>query len=85
MGGAGVGAQMIQMKYGRDQELESDQYGMKYMKPAGYDPWGAVTLQETFVRLSEAAARSSRAGWKASSHLIRLRRSASRRTSRPLE
>jgi len=52
--GAGAGLQMIQMKYGRDQELESDRYGMKYMKAAGYDPWGAVTLQETFVRLSEA-------------------------------
>ena len=52
--GAGVGLQMVQMKYGRDQELESDHYGMKYMKLAGYDPWGAVTLQETFVRLSEA-------------------------------
>jgi predicted Zn-dependent protease len=52
--GAGVGLQMVQMKYGRDQELESDLYGMKYMKLAGYDPSGAVTLQETFVRLSEA-------------------------------
>ena len=52
--GAGVGLQMVQMKYGRDQELESDHYGMKYMKLAGYDPQGAVTLQETFVRLSEA-------------------------------
>ncbi len=51
--GAGVGAQLVQQKYGRDQELESDQYGMKYMKLAGYDPWGAVTLQETFVRLSQ--------------------------------
>jgi predicted Zn-dependent protease len=51
--GAGVGAQMIQMKYGRDQELESDHYGIKYMKLAGYDPYGAVTLQETFVRLSQ--------------------------------
>jgi predicted Zn-dependent protease len=55
--GAGVGAQMIQQKYGRDQELESDHYGMNYMKKAGYDPWGAVTLQETFVRLSEAGGR----------------------------
>ena len=54
LGGAGAGLQMIQMKYGRDQELESDLYGMKYMKLAGYDPSGAVTLQETFVRLSEA-------------------------------
>ena len=52
--GAGAGLQMVQMKYGRDQELESDHYGMKYMKLAGYDPWGAVTLQETFVRLSGA-------------------------------
>jgi predicted Zn-dependent protease len=50
--GAGLGAQLVQMKYGRDQELEADQYGMKYMKSAGYDPWGAVTLQESFVRLS---------------------------------
>src|SRR5262245_53741869 len=49
--GAGVGAQMVQQKYGRDQELESDKYGMKYMKAVGYDPTGAVTLQETFVRL----------------------------------
>ena len=53
LGGAGVGAQMIQQKYGREQELESDLYGMRYMKQAGYDPWGAVTLQETFVRLSQ--------------------------------
>jgi len=51
--GAGVGTQLIQSKYGREQELESDKFGMKYMKAAGYDPDGAVTLQETFVRLSE--------------------------------
>lgn len=51
--GAGVGAQLVQQKYGREQELESDEYGMKYMKLAGYDPQGAVSLQETFVRLSE--------------------------------
>jgi predicted Zn-dependent protease len=50
--GAGAGAQMVQMKYGRDQELESDKYGMKYMKKAGYDPTGAITLQESFVRLA---------------------------------
>src|SRR3954464_4381642 len=50
--GAGVGAQMAQMKYGRDQELEADQYGMRYMKRAGYDPTGAVTLQEKFVKIA---------------------------------
>jgi len=55
--GAGAGLQMVQMKYGRDQELESDHYGMKYMKLAGYDVSGAVTLQETFVRLFEAGSK----------------------------
>src|SRR5512138_810648 len=60
--GAGVGAQLVQQKYGRDQELESDHYGMKYMKLAGYDPWGAVTLQETFVRLSQQEG-AKQQGW----------------------
>ncbi len=53
LGGAGVGSQLVQTRYGRDQELQSDLYGMRYMKAAGYDVRGAVTLQETFVRLSQ--------------------------------
>jgi len=53
VGGAQVGGQLISSKYGRDAESESDLYGMQYMKKAGYDPAAAVTLQETFVRLSE--------------------------------
>ncbi len=60
--GAGVGAQLVQQKYGREQELEADQYGMKYMKLAGYDPVGAVTLQETFVRLSQQEG-AKQQGW----------------------
>lgn len=52
LGGASIGLQMLQLKYSREQELESDHYGMKYMKLAGYDPRGAVTLQETFLRLA---------------------------------
>lgn len=40
-------------KYGRDDELESDYYGMEYMALAGYEPQGAVELQRTFVQLSE--------------------------------
>ncbi|MCP5145749.1 MAG: M48 family metalloprotease [Gammaproteobacteria bacterium] len=51
--GASVGAQLINTKYGRDAERESDKYGMEYMSEAGYDPQAAVSLQETFVRLSE--------------------------------
>ena len=52
-GGANVGAQLINQRYGQGDELESDKYGMKYMSLAGYDPQGAVELQKTFVRLSE--------------------------------
>ncbi len=50
--GAGLGAQLVQMKYGRDQESEADHYGMVYMKRAGFDLGGAVSLQETFVRIA---------------------------------
>lgn len=57
IGGASVGAQLIQTKYSRDQELEADRYGMRYMKAAGYDPSAAVTLQKTFVRLAEQGGR----------------------------
>ena len=53
MMGASVGAQLITQKYGRNAEREADFYGMKYMSRAGYDPQGAVELQETFVKLSE--------------------------------
>jgi predicted Zn-dependent protease len=53
LGGAGVGAQLIHTRYGRGAELESDLYGTRLMKAAGYDPAAAITLQETFVRLSE--------------------------------
>ena len=53
VGSAAVGAQLLSSTYGRSAELESDRYGMTYMSRAGYDPAGAVTLQETFVRLRE--------------------------------
>lgn len=51
--GAGVAAGLITTKYGRNAELEADAYGMKYMVKAGYDPQAAVSLQQTFVKLSE--------------------------------
>ncbi len=53
VGGSQLGAQLATSKYGRDAESEADLYGMQYMKKAGYDPTAAVTLQETFVRLSK--------------------------------
>ncbi len=52
VGGAQMSSQLLSHKFGRDDESEADKYGMLYMKRAGYDPRAAVTLQETFVRLS---------------------------------
>ena len=53
VGAAQVAAGLISTKYGRDAERESDLYGTRWLADAGYDPMAAVTLQETFVRLSE--------------------------------
>ena len=51
--GVGLGSAAFHASYGRDQELEADAYGMEYMVAAGYNPQGAVELQQTFVKLSE--------------------------------
>ncbi|MFT7513488.1 MAG: putative Zn-dependent protease [Candidatus Omnitrophota bacterium] len=48
-----MGGALMLSKYGRGAELESDEYGIKYMSKAGYDPNAAVDLQKTFVRLSK--------------------------------
>lgn len=53
MASAGVAAGLVSTKYSREAELEADAYGMDYMVKAGYDPRAAVSLQQTFVKLSE--------------------------------
>ncbi|WP_417544682.1 M48 family metalloprotease [Marinobacter sp.] len=53
MGGAALGAQLALAQYGQGDELESDHYGIIYMKKAGYDPQAAVELQEIFLELSK--------------------------------
>lgn len=50
--GAQIGSAMYQARYGREQELEADRYGMTYMVRVGYEPKAAIELQETFVKLS---------------------------------
>ena len=52
VGAATLGSSLISSKYGRDAESEADKYGMQYMVRAGYDPYAAVELQETFVRMA---------------------------------
>jgi predicted Zn-dependent protease len=53
VGASQLGAQLITQSYGREAEREADYYGIRYMLAAGYDPRAAVSLQQTFVRLSE--------------------------------
>jgi len=53
VGASQLGAQLITQSYGREAEREGDYYGIQYMLRAGYDPRAAVSLQRTFVRLSE--------------------------------
>lgn len=53
LGAAQMAAGLLNQKYGRNAEREADFYGTRFMAEAGYDPYGAVTLQETFLRLSD--------------------------------
>ncbi len=50
---ASAAAMLVHQKYGRNQELEADRFGMIYMNKAGYDPAAAVDLQKLFLRLSD--------------------------------
>ncbi len=48
--------QAVDMKYGRDDELQSDALGVRFMAEAGYDPRALIGVMEVL----EAAARSNR-------------------------
>lgn len=61
-------AGITMLKYSCDAETESDYYGMKYMKKAGYDPSGAVSLQQLFADNTDSAG-----GW-LSSHPASIER-----------
>ena len=58
MQSAQMAASLVNQKYGRDAERESDYYGTRMLAQAGYDPYAAVTLQETFLKLSEGREQS---------------------------
>ena len=42
-------ANLINMKYGRSDELEADRYGVKYMGQAGYDPNAMLGVMEVLA------------------------------------
>src|SRR3990172_2420104 len=49
-------AQMVQMKYGRGDELESDKWGVRLTALAGYDPRAMIGVMEVLDRASGGAA-----------------------------
>ena len=51
--GSAVAANMANMKFSRSHEEQSDRLGIDYMVRAGYDPQGAVQLQEYFYKVVE--------------------------------
>jgi predicted Zn-dependent protease len=52
---AQVANQMVQLRYGRKDEHESDIYGIRYMVQAGYDPSGIVGVMEVLREASKGA------------------------------
>ena len=46
---------MINMRYGRDDELESDALGVRIMAEAGYDPRAMIGVMETLARASSGS------------------------------
>jgi len=42
--------EMVNMKYGREDELQSDELGVRFMSQAGYDPRAMIGVQEILAR-----------------------------------
>lgn len=51
---AAVG-QMVNMKYGRDDELEADRLGVRFMVEAGYDPRSMIRVMEILAEAGDGA------------------------------
>ena len=49
---------LVNMKYGRDQELESDDFGVRLMIEAGYDPLALLGVMDILEKASGGGARA---------------------------
>lgn len=48
-----IGGQLVVLKYGRDEERQSDSLGMQYMAKAGYNPRGQLEVMQILRDASE--------------------------------
>ncbi len=53
--GAGLGSQLLSLKFGRDDETEADLVGLDLAARAGYDPNAGVTLWQKMMTASKGA------------------------------
>ena len=68
--GTGVGggqiaqfvAQMTLMRYGREDELQSDSLGVRFMSDAGYDPRAMIDVMDILASASGGSPSSPRTG-----------------------
>ena len=49
-------ANMVNMSYGREDELQSDELGVRFMSDAGYDPRAMIGVQEILNESAGGAA-----------------------------
>jgi predicted Zn-dependent protease len=49
--------QMVNMRFGREDEMESDRLGVRFMAEAGYDPRGMVRVMEILAESSQGGQR----------------------------
>ncbi len=56
-GGIGVAARAAQLAYARQDELEADQLGVKYLRAAGFNPEGLIAFLRTVHELDRAETR----------------------------
>ena len=57
-GYAAAGLQVLFLKFGRDDERQSDDLGLRYMTRAGYDPEEMPNVFRTFDRMQDASGRA---------------------------
>jgi len=50
-----IGGNLVLLKYGRNQELEADWLGVRYMTNVGYDPRGQLEVMQLLDRLSRGS------------------------------
>lgn len=52
---AALVGQLVNMKFGRDDELQSDRLGVEFMSDAGYDPRSMIGVMEILAEASEGS------------------------------